>query len=435
MTDRDAFLKTIIENPEEDTPRLVFADWLEEQGEPRGEFIRIQCALAHMEMNDDRLPELIAREQALLLEHGDEWLGRLKLMVDDYCFRRGFVERVSLQGRHFLGDAVELFERAPIRELGLTHLGMGRFPATELAAVTQLTRLNTLELSGVAGDERINTILQSKHLKQITRLQLDNVRCGKQALETIFGGNFPRLAALELIGDELGAYSRIVCSPKISLREYSIKSMSGALNRDDVIKLARAKNLAGLTVLDLRESKVQVPGATAIANSKVLKNLQVVGLRGCSIGVHGMQALGQSGNMAGLTALNVGANHFGINGLRGVVGGHWTGLTSLNLANNDLDDRCVPLLLDWPGLSRLRYLNLSGNQIQDAAMAELLGSPELARLWYLDLGSLSSGPKTTEVLNDSPHWAGMKSQMPRIFGFGRFNRAATGHFGNRVNID
>jgi uncharacterized protein (TIGR02996 family) len=34
MNDREALLRAVCENPDDDTPRLVFADWLEEHGEP-----------------------------------------------------------------------------------------------------------------------------------------------------------------------------------------------------------------------------------------------------------------------------------------------------------------------------------------------------------------------------------------------------------------
>ena len=35
----------IFANPDDDAPRLVYADWLLERGDPRGEFIQIQCKL------------------------------------------------------------------------------------------------------------------------------------------------------------------------------------------------------------------------------------------------------------------------------------------------------------------------------------------------------------------------------------------------------
>lgn len=41
-----AMMRAVWESPEDDGPRLVMADWYDEQGSPRGEFIRLQCWLA-----------------------------------------------------------------------------------------------------------------------------------------------------------------------------------------------------------------------------------------------------------------------------------------------------------------------------------------------------------------------------------------------------
>jgi uncharacterized protein (TIGR02996 family) len=50
VSEREAFLRAIRENPADDTARLVFADWLQEHGEPeRAEFIRLQIELAGLE--------------------------------------------------------------------------------------------------------------------------------------------------------------------------------------------------------------------------------------------------------------------------------------------------------------------------------------------------------------------------------------------------
>jgi len=53
MTDREAFIKTIAENPDDDHCRLVFADYLEDTCEPDNcswaELIRIQCKLSQLE--------------------------------------------------------------------------------------------------------------------------------------------------------------------------------------------------------------------------------------------------------------------------------------------------------------------------------------------------------------------------------------------------
>jgi uncharacterized protein (TIGR02996 family) len=53
MSDETALLRAIGLHPEEDTPRLVYADWLEEHGSgARAEFIRLSCELARMEDED-----------------------------------------------------------------------------------------------------------------------------------------------------------------------------------------------------------------------------------------------------------------------------------------------------------------------------------------------------------------------------------------------
>ena len=49
MTDREALLAAVAADPRDDAPRLVLADWLDEQGEPeRAAFIRVQCAAARL---------------------------------------------------------------------------------------------------------------------------------------------------------------------------------------------------------------------------------------------------------------------------------------------------------------------------------------------------------------------------------------------------
>jgi uncharacterized protein (TIGR02996 family) len=54
-----SFLQSIIESPDDDGPRLIYADWLDEHGDSdRAEFIRVQCAVARMPASDSRLRKL-----------------------------------------------------------------------------------------------------------------------------------------------------------------------------------------------------------------------------------------------------------------------------------------------------------------------------------------------------------------------------------------
>jgi len=116
--DREAFLQTILEAPDDDTARLIFADWLEERGESeRAELIRVQCELARLPEDNPRHPhyaEWKAREQALLRAHEREWAAPLAALVSGWEFRRGFVDVVTMAAPAFLEHGQELFRVAPI---------------------------------------------------------------------------------------------------------------------------------------------------------------------------------------------------------------------------------------------------------------------------------------------------------------------------------
>ena len=50
FTDEDALLRAVWDAPHDDAPRLVYADWLDEHGDPdRAQFVRLQCELARLD--------------------------------------------------------------------------------------------------------------------------------------------------------------------------------------------------------------------------------------------------------------------------------------------------------------------------------------------------------------------------------------------------
>ncbi len=87
-----AFLDSIFESPEDDTCRLIFADWLEENGRPeRGEFIRLQVEVARLPAGAARAA-LEARAKRLADECGPDWLAGTGLLPGMVRFHRGFPE-------------------------------------------------------------------------------------------------------------------------------------------------------------------------------------------------------------------------------------------------------------------------------------------------------------------------------------------------------
>ena len=91
MATEAELLDAICAAPELDEPRLVYAGWLEERGDLRGEFIRASCT-----------PEGGARAQELLARHGERWASALGGLAAELShpplFERGFVAELYLMG-------------------------------------------------------------------------------------------------------------------------------------------------------------------------------------------------------------------------------------------------------------------------------------------------------------------------------------------------
>lgn len=144
MNDRIAFLRRIIETPDDDVPRLVFADWLQEHDEDeRAAFIRAQCELAKLpldwrtlkrnagetrESRMERVVNLNVREQELFAKGFASWFpapeGRIvrrpignhdielqwvnKTGVISVVVRRGFVESIACSAEDWLAHEAAL---------------------------------------------------------------------------------------------------------------------------------------------------------------------------------------------------------------------------------------------------------------------------------------------------------------------------------------
>lgn len=153
MTEQDAFLRSICEHPDDDAPRLIFADWLEERGQrDRAEFIRIQCELAKMKCDRkghhypcrSRGPggasgpfhtchTLQKRERKLLMAYWAKWyppirvgvacrnLNRCRLPGFTIEFRRGFIESITCPCQQWLDHGPAILAACPtIREVRMS---------------------------------------------------------------------------------------------------------------------------------------------------------------------------------------------------------------------------------------------------------------------------------------------------------------------------
>jgi uncharacterized protein (TIGR02996 family) len=136
---RAPFLQAIRETPDDDAPRLVYADWLDDHGdEARAEFIRLQCRLARMDEDDPDRHDLQERVWAMEHEHRLRWAaGYPKLSGIEWAiYRRGFVEIVRASNYKALVRGAEQIREATVWRgvvLSLIH-GFKRFRDTECLA-------------------------------------------------------------------------------------------------------------------------------------------------------------------------------------------------------------------------------------------------------------------------------------------------------------
>jgi uncharacterized protein (TIGR02996 family) len=115
---RDDLQQAIIEHPHDDARRLMFADWLEQHGDPeRAEFIRVQIELAKLPSLEKRRPVLEARQSELLAKNEDEWVRPIRDRVLSWLFHRGFVGEVTVTAEAYRKHTFELVHLAPIERI------------------------------------------------------------------------------------------------------------------------------------------------------------------------------------------------------------------------------------------------------------------------------------------------------------------------------
>jgi uncharacterized protein (TIGR02996 family) len=196
MSYPDAFPQAILNDPEDDTVRLIYADWLEERGDPRGEFIRVQCRLPGLPAGHPERAELKGRERELLRRHAGEWSQPVsRLLVADWTFRRGFIDEVTMRADCLLRDAEVLFRAVPLRCLRIERVG---WHLTALLGLPQLTRLAALDLD-LANHYRTPSEIESLGgLIGLSRLNLSHVALDDSRLDILLTLRLPRLTALDL---------------------------------------------------------------------------------------------------------------------------------------------------------------------------------------------------------------------------------------------
>lgn len=229
-----SFFRVIKENPLDDTPRLIFADWLQERGDAaaaaRGEYLRLSVLRHRLHPDDPNCERLKRREGELFTAHRWNWLGPLGDAARKWTFRRGMIQ-IEAQAEKLTTPEIRIWARTSaslwVDALTLTQLAHGHI--LHLAYSPLLRHVNYLDLEG-------NANLFS------FRLLFDTLRA--QGLGFLLHLSLARCR----------------------------------LTQTQINSLVRCEKLSRLTLLDLRYNRLNDDAARLLAESPHLQNLATLHL-------------------------------------------------------------------------------------------------------------------------------------------------------------
>jgi uncharacterized protein (TIGR02996 family) len=429
VSDRDALLAAIAAHPDEDTPRLAFADWLDEHAtsnadHARAEFIRIQIERSHLDEDDDRQAELEARERRLITTHGATW-PTPNVLLQFNTYTRGFVERFhawadnifSLPPELEEGEepkvnpdedppwVVKLFASAPIRELCFDSYGFldgydpekarnwqffSRIESLDacndgqrsheltdllpILASLHLTRLKRLDIGGNPdlGDEGVRRILELPSVQNLEYLRISETRIGDAGLDALLARPWPHLQSLDLAGNahlSAAALRRLFDSdlwPRLRTINLSRLQRYEPRHEDLARGIERMEaELLQLTNFGGEWGEGPPTAARALLAAKTWGPLRHLALGQTGTGLEELRQLLLHPSMAGVTALSLG--------------------------ENPLPAEAMDLIAAAPNLGGLKRLNIRENAGAGFRLHLLAESPYLTGLTHLCAGGTGEG--------------------------------------------
>ncbi len=200
-----AFLQEILANPDDDSVRLIYADWLEEQGNPRGTFIRTQIAL-NQETDPARRALLSNQEDLLLVAHEAEWSAAFRRRTVGWTFQRGFIHHIVLRPQRMIAVLDFLSHLTPLDQMRLVENAERTPPMREITWLSMnpvLQRMRMLDLSATHMDSQtLGALSASPYLEGLRHLDLSTNRIGDRGMSTLSTSPFlPHLVTLNLRGN------------------------------------------------------------------------------------------------------------------------------------------------------------------------------------------------------------------------------------------
>lgn len=439
MPDELAFLTAIRDQPRSRDLRMVYADWLTDRGDPRGDFIRVQCRAATAPRDSVARADLEAEADALRFRHEEEWLAPFLPHAGNWGWERGLLDFVTVETTAFL-DHAELW--LPAQPLLGVHLRRAGPHLAKLAQCPALRHVTGLYLGdNDLTDEQLAPLLTSPHLGRLRALVLHFNKLGPETCKLLATTRtLPRLSHLNLSGNTLedagvvalaGAHLPQLRVLHLSMARYDNAGFQALIRAPLVGQLRYFETLllspdgglvplfenpgfASIITLDLNMSLAGDRDITALANAPTAANLRDLYLPHFSaLTDAALHALATSPYLGNLRRLHIGTGQFTRPALDAV-----------------LRSRCLPRLSDLaisPNEQRLPNLHLL--QCRRARVRNLHSLHiDPARLKARALAALAAHPRPLRLRKFDVRVTGSRLSAWRdLVGRGHLDRIGTLH--------
>jgi uncharacterized protein (TIGR02996 family) len=204
MPTPDELLAEIVRNPDDDAPRLAYADAVAPRAPERAELVRLQIERFHSERQRGLwLSAPSARETAILEQHGPRWAHFIAPFArgysasskfQGYAYERGFVALLRTEPDMVADMGDRLLKMAPIQHLDLTRNGPF-IPALTAPCLGRMRSLNLSQLS-LTDDDAV-ALAERGHLDRCEWLDLSNNKIWSRGVEALLAS--PAIRRIPLV--------------------------------------------------------------------------------------------------------------------------------------------------------------------------------------------------------------------------------------------
>jgi uncharacterized protein (TIGR02996 family) len=322
-TIREALEAAILAVPDDLANHMAYADWLAEQGDPRGEFIQVQLALEDPARPAEERKALLRREGELLNVWERAWLGDLAPFLSQdgaeyrFQFSRGWLDTIDT--RWMSKQFVEALNRTPfarlLRNLVVLSLDMDEevLPALRkspcLSALRQFQLGEPPEEAGSLYTEEADEIVPL--IRRMPRVEEIRLYVANLNVREMFAESLPNLRVLHVYHltdyplEILAANASLGSLEELSLWPHALRGDDEAayITLDGVRALVNSPHLGGLKHLELYLTDMGDAGCEAIVASGLLKRLSVLDISRGRVTDEGARLLAASPDLRHLSRL------------------------------------------------------------------------------------------------------------------------------------